>query len=197
MKKFLILLLALFLFNANVKAATTVIENYDAKKLKNDIIEIYAQKGSIVEFDDVTENTFTVESRYLKLWGDSNLKKTFTIVQNGKNCILSLDNNTFSWLYDAKELQTLKQDLKGGYTYGLTCSVNLNPKQNKNYTLDGVYFKKISRKINNYEDVEIEYYCNIASKYMMSEPKLISSLSNEKEQNLKKKIELLKLMVNI
>ena len=42
MKKILLSLAALFLFNASANAATTIIENYDAAKLKNDINPIPA-----------------------------------------------------------------------------------------------------------------------------------------------------------
>ena len=55
MKKFLLSLAALFLFNASANAATTIIENYDATKLKNDIIGIYALKGAVIESNKLNE----------------------------------------------------------------------------------------------------------------------------------------------
>lgn len=58
MKKILLSLAALFLFNASVNAATTIIENYDAAKLKNDIIGIYALKGAIIESNKLYEKEF-------------------------------------------------------------------------------------------------------------------------------------------
>lgn len=48
-------LVALFLFNASANAATTIIENYNAAKLKNDIIGIYALKGAVIESNKLND----------------------------------------------------------------------------------------------------------------------------------------------
>ena len=60
MKKILLSLAALFLFNASANAATTIIENYDATKLKQDIIGIYALKGAVIESNkhSIMEETY-------------------------------------------------------------------------------------------------------------------------------------------
>ena len=79
MKKIL-LLVALFLFNASANAATTIIENYDATKLKQDIIGIYALKGAVIESNKLNEYSFTVRTRYMTLWSGYQFKKTFTIL---------------------------------------------------------------------------------------------------------------------
>ena len=80
MKKFLLSLIALFLFNASANAATTIIENYDAKKLKNDIIAIYALKGATIEANKLNEYGFTVNDRYYTAWDNYLIKKNINIV---------------------------------------------------------------------------------------------------------------------
>ena len=187
MKKFLLLLIALFCINLNVNAATTIIENYDASKLKNDIIGIYALKGAVIESNKLNEYSFTVRTSCLTLWSAYNFKKTFTIVQNGKNCILNLVNNSLVWPYDAKELCVLKQELKGGYTYGLNYFVTINAKQNENYMSDGIDSNGTPTRISNSNDSEVVCYYNIVPNSMIRGPKLISTSYSAKEQGLKAK----------
>ena len=64
MKKLLLLLAVLFLFNASANAATTIIENYEATKLKQDIIKIYALRGALIESNKLNEYTFTINDRF-------------------------------------------------------------------------------------------------------------------------------------
>lgn len=187
MKKLLLLLAVLFLFNASANAATTIIENYEATKLKQDIISIYALRDSIIESNKLNEYSFTVKSHYLTIWTGYSFKKTFTIVQNGKNCILTLVNNSYIAPYDAKELFVLKQELQGGYTYGLNYFVKLNPKQNKNYMSDGIDSNGTPTRISNSNNAELVYYYNVVPKSTVRGPKLISTSYSAKEQGLKAK----------
>lgn len=61
MKKLLLLLAVLFFINASANAATTIIENYEAAKLKQDIISIYALRDSIIESNKLNEYSFNVK----------------------------------------------------------------------------------------------------------------------------------------
>ncbi len=187
MKKFLLSLAALFLFNASANAATTIIENYDATKLKNDIIAIYALKGGIIESNKLNEYSFTVKTNYLTLWNVYHFKKTVTIVPNGKDCILSLMNNSILWPYDVKELHTLKKELKGGYTYGLNYFIKLKTSPNKDYMSDGIDSNGTPTRISNSNDAELVYFYNIVPKSTLRGPKLISTSYSAKEQGLKAK----------
>jgi len=171
----------------NANAATTIIENYDAGKLKNDIIGIYALKGAVIESNKLNDYTFTVRTSYLTLWSGYNFKKTFTIVPNGKNCILSLVNNSLIWPYDAKELYVLKKELKGGYTYGLNYFVKIIAEQNKNYMSDGIDSNGTPTRISNSNDAEIVYFYNIVPKSTIRGPRLISTSYSAQEQGLKAK----------
>ena len=187
MRKILLSLVALFFINASANAATTIIENYEAAKLKQDIISIYALRDSIIESNKLNEYSFTVKSHYLTLWTGYSFKKTFTIVQNGKNCILTLVNNSYIAPYDAKELYVLKQELQGGYTYGLNYFVKLNPKQNKNYMSDGIDSNATPTRISNSNDFESVYVYNIIPKSTIKGPRLISTSYSAKEQGLNAK----------
>lgn len=187
MKKILLSLAALFLFNASANAATTIIENYDATKLKQDIIGIYALKGAVIESNKLNEYSFTVKTHYMTLWSGYQFKKTFTIVPNGKNCILSLVNNSYIWPYDAKELYVLKKDLKGGYTYGLNYFIKLKAKPNKDYMSDGIDSNGTPTRISNSNDAESVYFYNVVPKSTIRGPRLISTSYSAKEQGLKAK----------
>lgn len=187
MKKLLLLMVVLFCFNVTANAATTVIENYDAKKLKNDIIGIYALRGSVVESNKLDEYSFSVRSNYLTLWSGYQFKKTFTIVPNGKNCILSLVNNSLIWPYDVKELYVLEKELKGGYTYGLNYFIKLKAKPNKYYMSDGIDSNGTPTRISNSNDAESVYFYNVVPKSTIRGPRLISTSHSAKEQGLKSK----------
>lgn len=67
MRKILLSLVTLFFINASANAATTIIENCEAAKLKQDIISIYALRDSIIESNKLNEYSFTVKSHYLTL----------------------------------------------------------------------------------------------------------------------------------
>lgn len=187
MKKILLSLATLFLFSASANAATTIIENYDAAKLKQDIIGIYALKGAVIESNKLNEYSFTVKTRYLTLWSGYQFKKTFTIVPNGKNCILSLVNNSFIWPYDVKELYVLEKELKGGYTYGLNYFIKLKANPNKNYMSDGIDSNGTPTRISNSNDAEIIYFYDVVPKSTIRGPRLISTTLSAQEQGLKSK----------
>ena len=80
MKKILLSLAILFLFSASANAATKIIENYDAAKLKQDIIGIYALKGAVIESNKLNEYSFTVKTRYLTLWSGYQFKEPSSLL---------------------------------------------------------------------------------------------------------------------
>lgn len=196
MKKFLLSLAALFLFNASANAATTIIENYDATKLKQDIIKIYALRGALIESNKLNDYTFTIIDRFSTGWDFYSLKKNITIVQNGKNSIVNLDayissslmrNAKIQSYVEHKELNVLKKELKGGYTYGLSYFIKPNLEINKKYMSDGIDSNGVPIRISDSNISEPRYMYTIVPKSTIRGPKLISTSYSAKEQGLKAK----------
>lgn len=187
MKKLLFALSLFILAQCNANAATTVIQNYDAAKLKQDIVGIYALRGATIDSNKLNDYSFSVKTRYLTLWSAYAFKKNFTIVQSGKDCILSLVTNSYISAYDAKELYVLEKELKGGYTYGLNYFIKLKANPNKNYMSDGIDSNGTPTRISNSNEAELIYVYNVVPKSTMRGPKLISTSYSAKEQGLKSK----------
>ena len=188
MKRFLILFTALLLMQTSSYAATTIIENYDANRLKQDIIGIYTLRGAIIESNEMNKYTFTIKTGYITLWNIRSFRKNITIVPRGKDCLLSLTTNPYYWqAYDIKELEALKKELKGGYTYGLNYFVKAKTSQNKNYMSDGMDSNATPTRISNSNDFEPVYVYNIIPKSMIKGPRLISTSYSAKEEGLKAK----------
>ena len=162
MKKILSLLLVLALSQGITHAAVAKIENYNADKLKEDIIKIYMLNGANVESNKLNDYTFTVNSRFATLWDNYLYKKNITIIQHGKDCLVNLEGFLSSSLYknakllpyiEQKELNVLKTELQGGYTYGLSYFVKPVVQQNKKYMADGIDSNGIPFRINNSNNV--------------------------------------------
>lgn len=195
MKKIL-LLVALFLFNASANAATTIIENYDAAKLKQDIIKIYALRGATIESNKIHEYAFSIIDGFSTAWDIYSVNKKITIVQHGKNCILNLDASLSSTFMrnakildyiEYKELDILEKELKGGYTYGLSYFITQRIEVNKKYMSDGIDTNGSPFRISDSNIAEPSYLYTIAPKSMFRGPKLISTSYSAKEQGLKAK----------
>lgn len=188
MKKFLTVLAALFLAQVSSYAATTIIENYDATKLKQDIIGIYTLRGAVIESNELNKYSFSIKTGYITLWNIRSFRKNITIVPRGKDCLLSLTTSPYYWqAYDIKELAVLKKELKGGYTYGLNYFVKTKTSQNKNYMSDGIDSNATPTRISNSNDFEPVYVYNIIPKSMIKGPRLISTSYSAKEEGLKAK----------
>ena len=97
MKRFLTVLVALFLVQVSSYAATTIIENYDATKLKQDIIGIYTLRGAVIESNELNKYSFSIKTGYITLWNIRSFRKNITIVQRGKDCLLSLTTSPYYW----------------------------------------------------------------------------------------------------
>lgn len=196
MKKLLLLLAVLFLFNASANAATTIIENYEATKLKQDIIKIYALRGALIESNKLNEYTFTINDRFSTGWDCYLLKKNITIVQNGKNCILNLDaylssslmkNAKIHGYVEHKELDVLKKELQGGFTYGLSYFIKPAFEINKKHMTDGIDSNGVPIRISDSNISESSYTYTIVPKSTIRGPKLISTSYSAQEQGLKAK----------
>lgn len=187
MKKLLLVLSVFMLLQCNANAATTVIKNYDAAKLKQDIVGIYALRGATIDSNKLNDYSFSVKTRYLTLWSAYAFKKNFTIVQSGKDCILSLVTNSYVSAYDVKELYVLEKELKGGYTYGLNYFIKLKAYPNKTYMSDGIDSNGTPTRISNSNEAASVYYFYITPKSTIRGPKLISTSYSAKEQGLQAK----------
>ena len=196
MKKILLSLAALFLFNASANAATTIIENYDATKLKQDIIKIYALRGALIESNKLDEFTFTIKQGFSTGWDNYLIKKDITIIQNNKDCIINLNAFLSSSFYrnlkiagyvETKELNVLEKELKGGYTYGLSYFIKPCIEVNKKYMSDGIDSNGVPIRISDSNISEPRYMYTIVPKSTIGGPKLISTSYSAKEQGLKAK----------
>lgn len=187
MKKFILTVGMLLLFQSGANSATTIIENYDAKTLKNDIVAIYALKNSTIESNKQDKYTFSVRENYNSLWNIYSFKKNITIVQNGKNCILELNTTSFSNPYDARELMVLKRELQGGYTYGLNYFINVKTTINPNYLTDGIDSNGTPMRMSNSNNAEQVYEYAYIPKSIFRGPKLISTSYDAQNKGLKAK----------
>ncbi len=202
MKKILLSLATLFLFNASANAATTIIENYDAAKLKQDIIRIYASRGAIIESNKLNEYTFTLNDKFSTFWDMYLYKKNICIVQKDKDCILTLEgylNSTFlknakiASYVEAKELFILQKELKGGYIYGLSYFIKPILKVNKKYMSDGIDSNSIPFRISDSNMPESNYLYGFAPKSTIRGPRLISTSYNAQAQGLKSKFRIVEI----
>ena len=202
MRKILLSLVALFLFNASANAATTIIENYEAIKLKQDMIKLYMLKGATIESSKLNEYTFTINNSFASIWDNYLYKKKITIVQYNKDCLVNLEGTLSSSFcrnakllpfVEQKELEVLKVELKGGYTYGLSYFIKQGLLKNEKYMSDGLDTNGTPLKINNSNIAESPYLYYIVPKSTIRGPKLISTSYSAKEQGLKAKNRIVKI----
>jgi hypothetical protein len=194
MKKVLLLFTALFLTMTMANAATTTIENYDSAKLKQDIVKIYALNGASVNSAKSNEYTFSIRNNYSAGNDIYGMEKTFTIVQNGKDCILNLDSY-FNYGFmrelkmpsytDDKELIVLKKQLNGGYTYGLNYFVKPVIVQNRAFMIDGIDTTATAFRMSGTNEPKPQLISYIVPKSTIRGPKLISTSYSANKQGLR------------
>lgn len=119
MKKILIIFILLF-FTKNFCNADSsiVIKNYKASEAKNNIIKYYILNGQRLYSNDDKTGSFTVSDVYSNSVFTVLIKRTYNVVQNGSDCIISINTNR-KYNNDDDTLKAIKQLLEGYYSYGV------------------------------------------------------------------------------
>ncbi len=132
MKK-LIFTMFVFLIANNVCFAgtATIFSNANAANLRDKIIKLYALEGAQIENYVTNTNSFSISKNKLSSIYNIRLNYNYTIVQDGKNSIVSLAMSTGIGAYqdsatlssqEQQELDRVKGKISGYYSYGLAYS---------------------------------------------------------------------------
>ena len=130
MKRFILVLL-FFVFTCSYCLAGTagIFDNYKADKLRDKIIKLYVLEGAQVENYVTNANSFSIAKNNVSYGYNFRELYNYTIVQDGKNAVVSLAISSGVGAYsnfanltssEQKELERVKGIISGYYSYGLS-----------------------------------------------------------------------------